>query len=140
MEAKVKRIEVVAGLIFRHGKILACQRKDEGMFPLKWEFPGGKVEEGEGCADALRRELIEELGIEIGTTKPVLQYEYKYAADWEVHLRFFRVCDYQGEIQNFVFERLAWLAVDQLDTVDFLEGDLPLVQFLRSHQSSDWWT
>lgn len=138
-EGEIKRIQVVAGLMFRHGKILAGQRKDEGMFPLKWEFPGGKVEKGEVYRDALRRELREELNIEIGAAEHVLQYEHSYPNGRQVHLHFFRISDYQGEIQNVVFERLAWLAVDELDTVDFLEGDRLLVQFLRSCQASVLW-
>ena len=52
-----KQIEVVAGLIFRDGRVLACQRREDAAFPLKWEFPGGKIESGENAAEALRREL-----------------------------------------------------------------------------------
>jgi 8-oxo-dGTP diphosphatase len=139
METKSKRIEVVAGLIFRRGKILACQRGGQGPFPLKWEFPGGKVEKGEAYGAALHRELREELGIKIGTATPVLHYQYGYPGDCEVQLHFFRICDYQGEIKNLVFKRLSWLAVDDLEAVDFLEGDLPLVEFLRSSEAAGLW-
>jgi 8-oxo-dGTP diphosphatase len=139
MRAEIKRIEVVAGLIFRRGKILACQRKSKGSFPLKWEFPGGKIEKGETYAAALRRELREELGIDIKVATEVLQYEHRYPGECEVQLHFFRIGDYRGEIQNFVFERLKWLAVDDLGTIDFLEGDLPLVRFLRSSEAADLW-
>jgi 8-oxo-dGTP diphosphatase len=136
---QANRIEVVAGLIFRRGKILACQRKDEGSFPLKWEFPGGKVETGETYAAALRRELREELGIDIETATPVLQYEYGYPGGWNVQLHFFRVSDYHGQIRNLVFKQLKWLAVDDLNTTDFLDGDLALVEFLRSSKARDLW-
>ena len=55
---------VVAALILKNDQILACQRTRHQPMPLKWEFPGGKIEEGEQPRDALRRELEEELGIE----------------------------------------------------------------------------
>ena len=57
-----KIIEVVAGLIFKDGRLLACQRRAEGAFPLKWEFPGGKIESGEVPSEALTRELRENWG------------------------------------------------------------------------------
>ena len=56
--------QVVAALIFKHDQILVCQRTRHQTMPLKWEFPGGKIEEGEQPRDALRRELNEELGID----------------------------------------------------------------------------
>ncbi|MGH7825621.1 MAG: (deoxy)nucleoside triphosphate pyrophosphohydrolase [Candidatus Binatia bacterium] len=134
-----KRIEVVAGLIFRRGKLLVCQRNESGPFPMKWEFPGGKVEIGEICADALRRELKEELGIQVGKISEVLRYQHAYPGTFAVDLRFFRIDDFRGEVQNLVFQRLAWVAVDELPTLDFLEGDLPLTQFLSSSDASRLW-
>ena len=72
---------VVAALIFREGKILVCQRTRHQTMPLKWEFPGGKIEPGEQPRDALRRELEEELGIDasIGDEVARIRHEYK---DW----------------------------------------------------------
>jgi 8-oxo-dGTP pyrophosphatase MutT (NUDIX family) len=60
-----KQIEVVAGLIFREGRVLACQHCDGWTFPLTWEFPSGKVEKAESDSEALCRELKEELGIDV---------------------------------------------------------------------------
>ena len=62
MSNPTSTIMVVAGLIQQPGKLLICQRRRDGAFALKWEFPGGKVEAGETCEDGLRRELHEELG------------------------------------------------------------------------------
>ena len=61
-DGKVVRL-VVAALILREEKVLICQRRPDQPMALKWEFPGGKVEEGESAEEALRRELDEELGI-----------------------------------------------------------------------------
>ena len=70
--AQLKRVEVVAGLIFDEGRLLVCQRNSRGSFALKWEFPGGKLEQGEGHKSALRRELKEELGYRSGPLKRAL--------------------------------------------------------------------
>jgi 8-oxo-dGTP diphosphatase len=116
-----------------------CQRQEDASFPLKWEFPGGKVEIGESAAAALRRELQEELDIEVREMAEILQYQHIYPGVYEVHLRFFRIRDFQGEIRNFVFQRLAWVGVDELDALDFLEGDRPLVRFLCGVEAGGLW-
>ena len=80
--------QVVAGLIFKHDQILVCQRTRHQTMPLKWEFPGGKIEEGEQPRDALRRELNEELGIDavIGEEVARIRHEYKNGAAVELRL------------------------------------------------------
>jgi 8-oxo-dGTP diphosphatase len=132
----INRIEVAAGLIFRGGRILVCQRKEEGAFPLKWEFPGGKIEAGESPAGALRRELREELGIEVGEVTEVLNYKYQYTGISEVNLHFFHVRKFRGEVKNLAFLRLALVTRDELQALDFLDGDIPVVAFLRGAQGA----
>jgi 8-oxo-dGTP diphosphatase len=135
----LKRIEVVAGLIFIAGKILVCQRKEGDPFPLQWEFPGGKVESGETPAVALGRELQEELDIKAGEMTEVLRYQHIYPGAYEVDLCFFRIRSFQGKIRNLVFRQLAWVGVEELGALDVLEGDARLVRFLRSGEGSDLW-
>jgi len=125
-----KQIQVVAGLIFQNGRLLACQRHESGAFPLKWEFPGGKVEVGESDLDALGRELREELGITVRTTKQVFQQEHAYPDGPAVSLRFFRILSHDGVAQNLVFHRIAWVDLVELEQLDFLEADRPLIQRL----------
>ena len=125
-----KQIEVVAGLILDGQKLLVCQRRHDAAFPLKWEFPGGKVEVGESASNALARELKEELDIKAGTLNLVHQHNHAYPDGPDVSLKFFHVIDYQGEIKNLVFERIAWSRLTELIGFDFLDGDLPLVQQL----------
>lgn len=124
--------EVVAGLIFREGHLLVCQRREDGMFPLQWEFPGGKVERGETHEDALRRELREELEIEINRISEVFRHRHEYAEDLTVDLSFYKVHEYQGEIKNMTFRQIRWAAIDDLRDFDFLSGDMPLVERLVS--------
>lgn len=123
----LKSVEVVAGLILRRGKALVCQRKKTASFALKWEFPGGKVKDGEGYEAALRRELKEELGIEARGLTEIFHHKHVYRNVLKVNLRFFRVRDYSGRVRNLVFQRILWLAIDELSQLDFLEADLPLI-------------
>ena len=85
---------VVAALIWREGKILICQRTRHQPMPLKWEFPGGKIEEGEQPRDALRRELDEELGIAAVVGDEVVRLTHKYPGGNSVELRFFDVREF----------------------------------------------
>ena len=125
-----KRLKVVAGLIFQDKGILACQRHESGPFPLKWEFPGGKVKDGESAGDALRRELWEELGIVVRAAKPVFQCEHAYPAGPAVSLTFYHVMAYDGAVQNLVFQQVEWIDLTALEQLDFLEGDRPLIKRL----------
>jgi mutator protein MutT len=129
-------IEVVAGLIYRAGRLLVCQRKENGSFPLKWEFPGGKVEHREEYFAALKRELREELGVEILSATEISRHSHSYPGRAEVRLIFFRVEDYRGEIRNLAFSRLLWAEVQNLKELDFLEGDLPLINELTRQDLS----
>jgi 8-oxo-dGTP diphosphatase len=128
----LKRIEVVAGLICENGRVLVCQRKVNAAFPLKWEFPGGKVENGERYEDALRRELREELQIEVETATKIYDHQHTYTGVSQVNLTFFHVQKYRGEVKNLIFEQIAWVEFEKLLDFDFLEGDLPLIQKLAT--------
>jgi 8-oxo-dGTP diphosphatase len=123
---------VVAGLITEKDKLLVCQRTRHQTMPLKWEFPGGKIEEGEQPRDALRRELEEELGIlaEIGDEVARIQHTYPNGAI--VELRFFVVRKYVGEIENRIFRDIQWATPEDLPKYDFLEADLTLVRDLAA--------
>ena len=118
---------VVAGLIVKEGKLLVCQRTRHQTMPLKWEFPGGKIENGEQPRDALRRELEEELGILATIGDEVRRIQHEYPNGGMVELRFFVVREYQKEIENRIFRDIRWAEPKDLPTFDFLEADLILV-------------
>src|SRR5262252_8848358 len=99
---------VVAALILKGNTILACQRTRHQTMPLKWEFPGGKIEDGEQPRDALRRELEEELGIVAVIGDEVARIRHEYANGASVELRFFAVSNYQGELENRIFREIHW--------------------------------
>jgi mutator protein MutT len=123
-------IKVVAGLIYRDGRLLACQRRDDGPFPLKWEFPGGKVETGESDIDALRRELREELAVEARGAVFVCQYDHSYPDGPTVSLRFYHVSEFTGAVKNLIFNQITWCKFADLAQLDFLEGDRAIIQKL----------
>jgi 8-oxo-dGTP diphosphatase len=100
--------------------------------PLKWEFPGGKIEEGEQPRDAMRRELEEELGIVAEVGVEVARIVHEYPGGGAVELRFFEVRSYQGEIENRIFREIRWVTRPELLELDFLEADLGLVKDLAA--------
>jgi 8-oxo-dGTP diphosphatase len=123
---------VVAALILEGEKVLVCQRTRHQTMPLKWEFPGGKIEEGEQPRDALRRELEEELGVEATIGDEVARIRHEYPGGGAVELRFYVVREYRGTLQNKIFKDVQWSSLKDLPTFDFLEADLTLVNDLAS--------
>ena len=124
--------QVVAAVIIKGDKILVCQRTRHQTMPLKWEFPGGKIEEGEQPRAALRRELEEELGILATVGDEVRRIQHEYPNGGMGELRFFIVREYQKEIENRIFRDIQWAEPNQLPTYDFLEADLTLVRELAA--------
>jgi 8-oxo-dGTP diphosphatase len=123
---------VAAALIVKDGLILACQRTRHQPMPLKWEFPGGKIEPGEQPRDAMRRELEEELGIEAEVGPEVARIVHEYPGGGSVELRFFEVRKYQGELENRIFREIRWATRKELLQLDFLEADRGLVNDLAA--------
>ena len=123
---------VVAALITQDGKLLVCQRTRHQTMPLKWEFPGGKIEEGEQPRDALRRELDEELGIQATVGDELARVQHEYPNGGMVELRFYIVREYEGELENRIFKDIQWARPNELPKFDFLEADLTLVNDLAA--------
>ncbi len=122
---------VVAALIERDGRVLIGQRRPGGRHPLKWEFPGGKLEAGEALQAALTRELSEELAIQAEIGEEVMRYEYRYPGGPLLLLVFFRVAAFQGELTNRDFTDLRWEERSRLSEYDFLAGDQAFVRWLE---------
>ena len=122
---------VVAAVIERAGRILIGQRKNEGHHPLKWEFPGGKVEPGETPEAATIRELEEELGIRARVEREIMRYEFQYPGRPPILLIFYRIVDFEGEPENRDFEQIRWESPDRLARYDFLEGDAQFIASLK---------
>lgn len=127
--AELPRVRVAAAIIASEGRILAAQRA-EGDLRDGWEFPGGKVEEGESPEEACRRECTEELGATLGVLWPYATVEYDYPS---FHLSmevFFGTLAPDQAPEAIVHESLRWLGRDELSEVAWLPADRELVQSL----------
>src|ERR1700722_7640811 len=124
-----KIIEVSAGLVFREGRLLISQRRAEDHLGGLWEFPGGKRHDGESDEECLRRELREELGIEVevGALIETITHEYPVKT---VCLKFFRCVWRSNEPRSFGSRGLAWVNRDELSKYKFPEADQRLLERL----------
>ncbi len=125
---------VVAALILRTidsaPEVLICQRKADQPMSLKWEFPGGKVEDGETSEQALARELNEELGITATIGRRIAGITHKYRNGGAIDLQFFVVDDFTGPLENRIFNDVRWSPLTRLTEYDFLTADLGLIRDL----------
>ncbi len=121
---------VVAAVLEREGRILIGQRRSTDPHPLKWEFPGGKVEPGETPEHALIRELREELGVDVTLGGEIARYAYQYPERRPIELIFYRIAGFHGEPLNLAFEQIVWEAAERLCEYDFLDGDVQFVRLL----------
>jgi 8-oxo-dGTP diphosphatase len=126
---------VVAALILRvvddgTEEVLICQRKPNQPMALKWEFPGGKIELGEGPEEALARELDEELGIKAEIGPALTRIRHNYRNGGAVDLQFFIVRKFVGELENRIFHQMQWSNFAALPGFDFLAADLGLIRDL----------
>jgi 8-oxo-dGTP diphosphatase len=122
-------ILVTAGIIRSDDRVLICQRHHSDAYGLQWEFPGGKVEEGEELKTSLRRELAEELAIQAEIGPEVFRLRHLYP-DRFVEVVFFEIPHYQGDVRNQVFEAIDWAPRSRLVEYNFLEADRELVRRL----------
>jgi 8-oxo-dGTP diphosphatase len=119
----VRGIRVVAAVVRRGDAILVTRRPDRPRRPGQWEFPGGKVEEGEGEEAALAREIREELGCEVTVGPLLLRHRHRYP-DLEVELAFFACAlDPSAQPAPLGVAEIAWARAGTLASYDFLEAD-----------------
>jgi 8-oxo-dGTP diphosphatase len=128
---------VAAALYHHDGRILIAERPPGKHMAGRWEFPGGKVAAGESEADALARELREELGVEVTESCLFMRLTHSYRAatgddrDMELELSMWIVESFTGEPQGLDGQRLKWVRPERLAEEDILEADRPFVEALR---------
>ena len=123
---------VAAALILRGDEVLICQRRPDQPLGSKWEFPGGKIEPGETAEEALRRELMEELGINATISTRVAHLRHNYRSGGAVDLQFFLVREYSGDVANLIFQDVRWCPLRNLPEYDFVTADRNLVRDLAA--------
>lgn len=129
-------VHVVVGILWREGRLLAARRPEGKVLGGYWEFPGGKVEAGESAEEALRRELREELAIEVQAAFfwKSMHHQYPHGP---VLLDFFQVTSFTGEAKPLASEALRWVLPHEALLMDFLPPDLPLLQELAESSATD---
>jgi 8-oxo-dGTP diphosphatase len=120
---------IVAAVIERSDRrILIGQRRREDTSPLKWEFPGGKIEEGETPEAALARELHEELSVTLEKCAEIARARHKYAStSEELEIRFYAASIKESKITPNEFEEIAWVLPKELGDYDFLAANTQLI-------------
>ncbi|MBJ13244.1 MAG: 8-oxo-dGTP diphosphatase MutT [Candidatus Marinimicrobia bacterium] len=122
-------ISVSAGVIRKKNKILIGRRAPNERASGLWEFPGGKMEQGETPEECLKRELMEELGIKADIGTLFTKYEYKYP-NVTYQLYFYFVDNFSGKLKYSAHDKLEWVSIDEFTKYDFLPGDQPVLDLL----------
>jgi 8-oxo-dGTP diphosphatase len=124
-----KQLVVTAAVIEQENTVLIAQRKPGSHLALKWEFPGGKLEWGEDPRDGLKREIREELGIEIevGDVVEVVSHTYE---DRQIVLIAYKCRYVSGTVQMLDVHDVRWVRPEELRTVDLSPADVPIVDKL----------
>lgn len=127
-----KHIRVVGAVILdKDDKVLCAQRPEGKNLALKWEFPGGKIEEGESASEALIRELEEEMGCRIDVKDKITTttYEYDFAV---VELTTYYSEVISGEIKLYEHVDMKWLKREDIHTLDWAPADIPAIELIAS--------
>ena len=125
----MKTIRVVAALMVEDNKVLIAARK-KGTLQGLWEFPGGKIEEGESPEQALIREIKEEMEIAISVDKYLMTREYDYP-EFHLSMDCFWCEILSGNLVLKEAEDARWLAADELDSVEWLPADVTLIEKIK---------
>jgi 8-oxo-dGTP diphosphatase len=128
-DTDIRRIIVAAAVLEKNGRILIARRKHGDRLADKWEFPGGKLEEGETPEACLRRELQEELGIDVVVGGFVGRSCHRYPHG-EIELLAYRVIHLSGDFQLHDHEEIRWVPTADLPAHDFSAADIPIVKLL----------
>lgn len=128
-------IKVAAAIIVKKNKILIAKRKSGDFLGGKWEFPGGKLEEGETLEECLKRELFEEFQI-VAKVGSFFEENVHTYGDKTIHLLSYETEHVSGEFNLNVHDDIAWITKEELDNYDFAEADIPFVKKLKNKNSN----
>ncbi len=131
-EMTLPHLHVACALIEREGRILAAQRSRTMSMPLKWEFPGGKLDAGESPEACLKREIAEEMGIEVHISRALPMSTHRYP-DFTITLYPFVCTIASGEPALNEHRAIAWLLPEELPALNWTEADAPIIEFYRQN-------
>ena len=131
----MRRLRVAAGILRDpRGRVLIAERVGGGAFQGMWEFPGGKIGDGESPEQALGRELAEELGIEMGAVERFMYLEHDYP-DRSVSIHFFLVSAWKNDPEGLEGQALRWVQPGLLHDHQLLPADVPVIEALQQMAS-----
>lgn len=126
-------IEAACAVIIHQGKILCAQRSETMRHPLKWEFPGGKIEAGESPEACIVREIQEELSAKITVKQLLSESIYDYGNNYKVKLYSF-VCQLENELPVCAeHKQIKWLEKDSFAELEWVEGDYPVIEAFSNY-------
>lgn len=130
-------IKVVAAVISNsEGRMLITRRAPDKIFPGEWEFPGGKVEEGESAEDALLREIQEELGVAVSIGDRMLEWEHEYKDRWKVCLSAYSCAWNGGTLALAAHDAYDWVLSEDFDNYKFVDGERELLAVLKNEKET----
>ena len=121
--------DVVGAVIERNGGILVCRRNDDDMFGGLWEFPGGKVEENEDKKEALKRELMEEIGVEAEVGELIRTFEDE-KSDMKIYVYLYRCSILSGTPRCIECQDMKWATVSEINALDLAPADRKIAAYL----------
>lgn len=124
-------LHVAVGVILRQQQVLLAKRAAGKHQANRWEFPGGKLEQGETVVAALKRELAEEIGITVLNAEPFMQLQYEYPQRC-VLLDIYLVTDFSGEPFGAEGQPLYWAELSELEQLSLPDANLPIVEQLQA--------
>jgi len=125
-------LKVCCAILIKEGKVLAVQRAEHMSQPLKWEFPGGKLNPNESEKECIEREIAEELGLQIEAKQKLASNIHRYSKELQIELIPF-VCTLKGgKLQRTEHRDHRWLSLDELPKLNWSEADIPIVNALES--------
>ena len=127
----MKRITVVAAVIENTGQFLCVQRAENKFeyISKKYEFPGGKVEDGETQEEALKREILEELSLDVAVAEKIITVDHSYP-DFSISMHAYRCSSQNQDITMHEHIDYKWLELEDLDRLDWAAADIPIVEKL----------
>lgn len=123
-------LQVCCAIIQKEDKFLICQRSETMKLALKWEFPGGKLQIGESKQQGLKREIKEELGVEIKILNQLSMVEHHYS-DFSINLYPFLCYIHTGDLKIIEHAQAQWVTIDNLKLYNWAAADLPIVEELE---------
>ena len=127
-------VDVVAAVIVQEDRVLLCQRPKEKRHGGLWEFPGGKLSPGESLFDAARRELLEELGVQVQSVRDTMLSVRDRGSRFEIH---FVPTEIEGMPVTHEHDGLEWVSLDRLLDYPLAPSDLALAKQLQSYKATD---